>query len=675
MIADPKVLIVEDETVVQLHLQTIVQELGYVISGMATTATEALASAAANTPDLVLMDIRLQGGLDGVEVARELRNRYDVAVLFLTAYADEETVARTQEIGAVGYIVKPFSIPQIRAALSTALTKHREVQRVREDMNSLASTLGRVGDAVIVTDRKSAIVFMNPQASAITGWSQEEALNKCFMDVVRVPGQTRAGTSDGLPTNPFSGNTAPLITDLEIVARDGTKRCIEMEVKPLAHTDGTKGPEVIVLREVSSGRQEVNAPSRPNPRRFGAETRMAIYSHDTFGLGHLNRCLNISRTLVDRFPGLSVLLVTGSPMVHRYPLPKGLDYVKLPAVRKVGAEEYRSRSLGLSYEDMLRLRTNLVLRSIQDYDPHALLVDHAPVGMKGEILPALEWLHRDRPSCVKMIGLRDILDDPDTVIELWGREGIYDILREFYDYILVYGSQEVFDPVAAYRFPAKLKSKTFYCNYIREAQPNGEAQEEQLVKPGEKPLIVVTIGGGDGYGEVVIGSYIKMLRRFVSEVRFESLILTGPFLDPDLLARFREEIQGLPGRLLNFVSSTSPYLARADLIVSTGGYNTIAQTLCYGKKALVIPRLTHRKEQLIRAERFAGMGLISLLRPEDVTPERLYESIKTLLANPSQPLLEARSSALIRFDGAERVADFCSRLRFDRSPTKRTPDD
>ncbi len=135
--SEKKILIVEDESIVQLHLRKILTELGYTVSGVAISAAGALESAAADSPDLVLMDIRLQGEQDGIDAARELRTRHRLAVVFLTAHADKETVERTQEVGAVGYIVKPFNPGEIRAVLATAFGILREMATRRSGIDPL----------------------------------------------------------------------------------------------------------------------------------------------------------------------------------------------------------------------------------------------------------------------------------------------------------------------------------------------------------------------------------------------------------------------------------------------------------------------------------------------------------------------------------------------------------
>ena len=669
---DQRILIVEDETIVQLHLKKMVTELGYAVVGTATTADEALTCAAETRPDLVLMDIRLPGDRDGIDAARELRRQYGLAVVFLTAYADQATVERTQEVGAVGYIVKPFSQPDLRAVLATAFTGHRALQSAQAGENTLSTILDSMGEAIVVTDMNGVVTFLNPRAAAMTGWSQKAVANRKFHEVVRV-------AQDGdafhrLAAGSLASGRPVSLPEIALLSRNDRRCSVNVKFEPLLDSDGTQRGQMVVLRDADRNKEPEAETGPVELRQFGAGTRMLIYSHDTFGLGHLQRCLNISRALISRFPGLSILLVTGSPAVHRYNLPPGLDYVKLPAVRKVGSRKYEARTLGMSNDGVLKLRRNLLLRTVCDYKPNLLLVDHAPVGMEGEMQPALEWLSKNT-SCIKLMGLRDIVDDPLVVRDAWKQQGIYKVLEELYDHILIYGSAGVFNPVSAYGFTAALKAKTTFCNYIREFKSKDESSEPVEDRSGDKPLVVVTIGGGDGAGEVVIGTYLEMLRDFRSRVDFDSVILTGPFVSPELARRFREDCRELPATLHEFVPSTSPYLTQADLVVSTGGYNTITQTLCCARRGLVIPRIMHRKEQLMRAEILEELGITTMLHPDNVTPQRLHEVVVSMLANPREPITEARKKHLIHFDGTDRLVDFCSRLTVPYTQAQETVND
>lgn len=390
----------------------------------------------------------------------------------------------------------------------------------------------------------------------------------------------------------------------------------------------------------------------------GKGLRILLYSHDTLGLGHIQRCLKISRWLRSRYPELSILLVTGSTQVHRFQIPASVDYIKLPAVRKVDKERYESRFPGSSFEHTLRLRTNLILETVRDYAPHLLLVDHSPHGMKDEIMPSLEWLKKNNDACRIVLGMRDIFDDPQSVIDLWRQQGTYDVLRRFYDRIFIYGAPLVFDPVSSYEFPPDIRSKSQYCGYISDYDASKHSSEPRSHSAGgDKKFVVLTVGGGDGWGEDLIASFLEIIQERKSNVPFKSLILTGPFLGDDHWDRFKCAARDLPVKILRFVRNTGPFLAQSDLVISTGGYNTITDILSYARKALVVPRIKYRKEQFLRAKRMSELGLITLLHPDDVSARNLYNCASDLLAGDDDPLVEARTRKLIPLDGTLRLAE------------------
>ena len=390
----------------------------------------------------------------------------------------------------------------------------------------------------------------------------------------------------------------------------------------------------------------------------GRGLRILLYSHDTLGLGHIQRCLKISRWLRSRYPDLSILLVTGSTQVHRFQIPAAVDYIKLPAVRKVDKERYESRFPGASFEHTLRLRTNLILETVRDYAPHMLLVDHSPHGMKGEIMPSLEWLKKNNDACMIVLGMRDILDDPRIVIELWRRRGTYDVLRHFYDRIFIYGAPSIFDPIYSYEFPHEIRSKSQYCGYITDYDANDDSfSPHSYPTDGGKKFVVLTVGGGDGWGEDLITDFLEIIQKHKSTITFDSLILTGPFLKEDHWNRFKSAAHDLSVKVLKFVKETRPFLAQSDLVISTGGYNTITDILSYARKALVVPRIKYRKEQFLRAKRMSELGLITLLHPDDVSARNLYNCVSDLLTGDDDPLVEARTRKLIPLDGTLRLAE------------------
>ncbi len=540
-----KVLIVEDEMIVQMHLRRIVESLGHSVVGTAASRAGALAAADVDPPDLALMDVRLAGGDDGVEAAETLRRRHDCSIVFVTAHSDAATVRRIGPISS-GYVVKPFAPAEIGAVMSTAFAAQERERRARRVERELTEELGR--------------------------------------SVV-----------------------------------------------------------------------ETAAPRRRAP--FRGPTRMLVYSHDTLGLGHLRRCQNVIRGLAARNPGLSTLLVTGSPAAYRYELPPRTDYLKLPAVRKSAPDSYEARSLEMTDGDILDLRRNLLLRTVRDYQPDVLLVDHAPLGMKGELLPALQHLHR-RGTCTRILGLRDVIDDPARVREQWERQGVLEALPWAYDHVVVYGAPEVYDTVREYSLPGEVARKTSSVGYVCDSSvaPGGPAEET-----AGPPRVVLTIGGGDGGSDTLVEPFLAMLRRYRGRLDVRVQALLGPFVPEDVERRIRAQAEGLAVEVESFVQRPQDLFRRADLVVATAGYNTAVEILAHGRRGLLIPRVMHRSEQLIRARRFAELGLVACLHPDEATHERLRDAVLDLLAG-EPALVHARERRLVPLDGAARFADLCATL-------------
>jgi PAS domain S-box-containing protein len=656
-----RVLIVEDEMVVQLHLARLVADLGHELVGTAMTTSEALAAARRAAPELVLMDIHLADGDDGVETARQLTGEFDCAVIFVTAYADQATLERTEQVGAAGYLVKPFTAPAVRAALSTALGQHRRLRHARGEARTLSTILESLGDALFVLDAAGRITFANPRASELTGWPPHEAEGRQLLEVVGVPVESDRRSLQALLQESHSSRGRLTQAGLAIRHRGGSERTVDLEIEPVQEDDpAVPGALLVNLRDRTPRSARAPAAVRAEQRPFGRGTRVLVYSHDTFGLGHLRRCLALIRALCARHPEASVLLVTGSPMVHRYPMPSGADYVKLPALRKVEAEQYEARTLQISGSAIRSMRSNLILHTLRDFDPNVLLVDHAPTGSKGELLPALEYL-RERGGCTRILGLRDIIDEPEAVTGLWQANGMYDVLRRHYDHVVVYGNRAVYDPVEQYRFPPEVAARTRFVDYV--CDRSEPAREGALDGEDGRPLVAVTIGGGDGGGETVILPFLEMMRSHAHELDFRAEILTGPFVAPELAERMRLLSSGLPVTLRDFIPSTAALYRRAELVVATAGYNTTTDLLQHARRAVLVPRVLYRKEQLVRAERLAELGLVTCLAPAEATPERMFEAIRA--ARRDEPLTRARAEGRLHLQGAEHFAEFCAGLAIE----------
>jgi two-component system cell cycle sensor histidine kinase/response regulator CckA len=249
------ILVVEDERVVARDIQESLLRMGYDVIGTAASSTECLARAEERRPDLVLMDIRIEGALDGIETARILRSRYGVPVIFLTAYADEQTVARAKETEAHGYILKPFRAGELRSAIEIALFKHEMETRLELRERWFATTLRAIGDAVMAVDHDGRVNFANPMAEALLGTRSEEIVGRALPEVFRpIDERTRAPITLPSPDDVASGKSTPLATGAALVSPTG-EHPIEDSLSPIIDDKGQLLGAVIVFRDVSEARK------------------------------------------------------------------------------------------------------------------------------------------------------------------------------------------------------------------------------------------------------------------------------------------------------------------------------------------------------------------------------------------------------------------------------------
>jgi predicted glycosyltransferase len=360
---------------------------------------------------------------------------------------------------------------------------------------------------------------------------------------------------------------------------------------------------------------------------FGAPSVM-LYSHDTYGLGHLRRTLALAHFFRSQRP-FTQLIVTGSPLAHRFPLPRGADYIKLPSVVKVAAGTYESRSLSLPFRSVLDLRRDILLGAARHFRPRVLVVDNVPGGLKGELVPTLRFLKSISGRLV--LGLRDVIDDAERVRSMWAKDGSYRLLDEAYDRILVYGVQDVFDPVAEYGFSARAADKTRFTGYIgREPATRDPEQIRAALGVGTERLVLVMAGGGqDGYELLRMCLEAARLRRKGSS--FELLLVGGPLLPEDHAHQVRTLARKRSTHYIDFLEDVTSYVHAADAVVSMGGYNSVCELLSLEKPALIVPRISPRKEQLIRAQELGRRGCLRMLHPADITPRRMVTEIERLL--------------------------------------------
>ncbi|MEH2093236.1 hybrid sensor histidine kinase/response regulator [Nostoc sp.] len=171
-----RILVVEDEVIVARTIASQLSQLGYIVTGTASSGKVAIAKASETQPELVLMDIILKGEMDGIATASQIREQLDVPIIFLTAYGDDRTLERAKITQPFGYIVKPFTTKDLRIAIEIGLLQHQLERELRENRDRLATLFNSMSDAVIATNEQGKVTFINPAAEALTGWQQKDAL-------------------------------------------------------------------------------------------------------------------------------------------------------------------------------------------------------------------------------------------------------------------------------------------------------------------------------------------------------------------------------------------------------------------------------------------------------------------------------------------------------------------
>jgi predicted glycosyltransferase len=381
---------------------------------------------------------------------------------------------------------------------------------------------------------------------------------------------------------------------------------------------------------------------------LNSKPKILMYSHDSYGLGHLRRTLALAEAFVGAKTGTSVLILTGSTVSSAFRMSFGIDLVKLPSAVKVASRVYEPSRMSVDFENLKNLRTSLILSAVKSFDPDAFIVDKAPLGMKGEVYPALEFLHAERPSTLTVLGLRDVMDDPARIRRNWREGGISPAIENFYDIILVYGPREIYDPLPEYGLSDATLRRCHYVGYVGRAFTPEETSDLEF-EPG---YVLVTAGGGGGFH--LLKSYLESLRG--PAPAFESLVVTGPMMNDASKMKIERLARGLRVRVTEFRADMERLIRYAGAVVSMGGYNTTVELLVARKPALIVPRVEPRVEQLIRAKQLADLGLVEMIHPRDLTPRLVRSKVEKLLERDqaSAPLVE------VDLSGASRAVDVVS---------------
>lgn len=386
--------------------------------------------------------------------------------------------------------------------------------------------------------------------------------------------------------------------------------------------------------------------------------RVALYSHDTVGLGHFRRNLLLAQSLAESPLAANVLLIAATPHAHTFHMPDGVDCVTLPSVTKVKHGCYQARKLKLTNKEIASLRGEIISSTLQAFNPDVFIVDKVPRGVLNELVPALEFL-RDRSDARCILGLRDVLDDPEAAQHDWHSGQSTQAIDRYYDQVWIYGDPAVYDLIQEYKIDPDTAAKMVYTGYLN---PKSRLKYSSSVStpaiselPVDDSFVLCAVGGGEDGCQLAEAFASAQLPKGLSGV-----LLTGPMMRRDVLRRIKRVVSERTDiQVIDFHPEPVFLVEKARRVIAMGGYNTLSEIVAFNKHSLIVPRTFPRREQMIRAKRFSELGLVDVLDPSCLAPDTLTQWLASSRRRCS------KSDSGIEFGGLTRVRQLLGSLLDD----------
>ena len=336
--AHARILVVEDERIVAKDIEKRLKDLGYRVTGLASSGEKTLEKLNESLPDLVLMDIRLKGEMDGIETAEMVRGLFDIPVVYLTAYADEATLERAKVTEPFGYILKPFNERDLHSTIEMALYKHKIDRKLMENQEWLSTTLRSIGDGVITTDVAGKVTFLNPVAETLTGLDQEEAVGKDFSDLITIVEEGLQKLPENFVKRAITeGVGTASVIHSTLIVRNGRRIPVDNSVAPIRNGQGDVTGAVLVFRDVTE-RKTAEEVLRESEERFRLTFDQSPIGAAIVSLNLQFLRVNAELCRITGYPENELTSLGLADVIHPDDLEKSLERVK--ALTSGGISQY-----------------------------------------------------------------------------------------------------------------------------------------------------------------------------------------------------------------------------------------------------------------------------------------------------------------------------------------------